>query len=90
MNPSCNRICSLEDRVERGEHAHLCKQCGCCWHHTDELAFDVAITLDDYRAAHRCPECGREEREKYWPHEPTFEHVIDALAISLGIDPREF
>jgi len=83
-----NHICDPDYEIQPGEHAHLCDECGTCWRHTSDLAYDETITQWDYAAAHKCPSCGREQRRKHYAHEPSIDYIIDELARSLGIGDK--
>ena len=61
-----NTIVHPDADVGVENHKHLCKRCGTCWTHGDDVANGEA---DDFDEAHECPTCGREE---------TFKHITEA------------
>ena len=60
--PELRRVCDPNERVADDEHKHRCKGCGTVWCHSEALKSNPGITVQDFREAHRCPHCGREER----------------------------
>lgn len=67
--------CSPDDVPEPGWHSHTCpdRDCGTTWMHRTELQWSFEITKDEFRKAHCCPTCGREQRFKHRDHRGLFD-----------------
>lgn len=66
MNQALLRtVCAEDEPSEQGEHKHKCKDCGIVWKHDDSLQYG-GCTRAEFKLAHDCPKCGRNERQKYF------------------------
>lgn len=72
-------ICEADSPLPCFHHAHKCDHCGTCWHHPDALATDPTCSLEEFKAAHDCPSCGEQQREKHWTKETRQQAICDLL-----------
>lgn len=62
-----NTLCSRDYPTEgKGEHKHLCRKCGECWRHKNDVANGSKELFD---VAHSCPSCGQTETYKHFSDE---------------------